>query len=193
MEKEKRATNRTSNVKLLGNIGQSKLPILIFVFLACFSSSFGQDPVDTNTSPPPLKVLSADERKQLNATIDVKKRTKLALDLMEHRIKSAERLRASSEYDAMFKELGGFQAIIDDTLEFLFISDKDKKKVIFNFKRFEIGLRFFSPRLELLRREVPPQYQAYIRELILDVRDARAKAIEPLFSDSVVPRRPSEN
>ncbi|MGQ0543465.1 MAG: hypothetical protein ACT4O9_16740, partial [Blastocatellia bacterium] len=166
---------------------------LIFVMLVFFSSSFGQDPVDTNTAPPPLKLLSADERKQLNSTIDVKKRTKLALDLMELRIKSSETSRVSSEYDAMFNALGGFQAIVDDTLEFLFESDKDKKKVIFNFKRFEIGLRAFSPRLELLRREVPPQYQAYIRELILDVRDARAKAIEPLFSDSVVPRRPREN
>ncbi|MEK7855704.1 MAG: hypothetical protein AAB288_06415, partial [Acidobacteriota bacterium] len=61
-------------------------------------------------------------------------------------------------------------------------------KVLNNFKRLEIGLRQFRPRLELIRRGIPSEYEPYLRSLIQYVRDARAKAVEPLFGDSVVPR-----
>ena len=61
-------------------------------------------------------------------------------------------------------------------------------KVSNNYKRFEMGLRQFRPRLELIRRSIPVMYEPYVRNLITYLREARAKAVEPLFSDTVVPK-----
>jgi len=144
---------------------------------------------DQEIAPPPLKLLSKDERSQLSAQTEVKKRTKLALELMEARIKKSEELQTRQEYYEMFKELGGFHAVMDNMLEFLDNSNKDSGKVLNNFKRLEIGLREFRPRLEMIRRDLPLKYETYVRNLVKYVRDARARAVEPFFSDTVLPRR----
>ena len=102
-------------------------------------------------------------------------------------MKRAEELHAVPNFDAMFGELGAFHGLVDDTLDFLMHSDKDSDKVLNNFKRFEIGVRGFVPRLEVIRRDLPFRYEFYVRRLAIFLRDARAKAIEPLFSDTVVP------
>jgi hypothetical protein len=83
----------------------------------------------------------------------------------------------------VFRELGGFHALVDDALEFLTTSESDKRKVLDNFKRFEIGLRSFMHRLELIRREMPPHREYYVRMLLREMREARARAVEPLFGD----------
>src|SRR6478672_6742931 len=75
--------------------------------------------------PPPAKVISKAEQAQLDAQSDVKKRTKLALDLMNARLTKAESLHDNHDLDAMFVELGVFHALVDHTLEFLNKSDKD--------------------------------------------------------------------
>ena len=137
--------------------------------------------------PPPAKVISKAEQAQLDAQSDVKKRTKLALDLMNARLTKAESLHDNHDLDAMFVELGVFHALVDHTLEFLNKSDKDSGKVLNNFKRFELGLRTFAPRLELIRRDLPLKYEFYVRTLAVYLRNARAKAVEPLFSDTIVP------
>ena len=56
-----------------------------------------------------------------------------------------------------------------------------------NFKRFEIGSANIAPRLELIRRDLPLKYEFYVRSLAVYLRNARAKAVEPLFSDTIVP------
>jgi hypothetical protein len=87
----------------------------------------------------------------------------------------------------MFRELGGFHALMDDALEFLGGNQKMTGKVLNNFKRFEIGLRRFTPRLELIRRNLPVSHEFYLRSLLKQLRDARTKATEPLFGDSILP------
>ena len=149
-----------------------------------------QDPViDDDIAPPPLKILSQSERDRLGAEAEVKRRTKLALELMEARLKLAETLHLAENYDQMFVELGGFHGLMDNMLEFLEKSDRDSKKVLNNYKRYEIGLRGFTPRLELMRRNLPIRYERYVRNLIKYLRQARAKAVDPLFDDTVVPER----
>ncbi|HXG83878.1 MAG TPA: hypothetical protein VNI84_07615, partial [Pyrinomonadaceae bacterium] len=70
---------------------------------------------------------------------------------------------------------------------FLNKNDTGRGKVLNNFKRLELSLRRFVPRIELIRRELPAKYEFYVRNLIKNVRAARSKAVEPFFSDSVVP------
>ena len=56
-----------------------------------------------------------------------------------------------------------------------------------NLKRFEMSLRKFVPRLELIRRETPDRYGYHVKQLVRSVRKARTKAIAPLFGDTVLP------
>ena len=148
---------------------------------------FGQDVVGDNLAPPPLKVISQDERTKLGAEMEVKRRTKLALDLMDARLKQAETVDAAENFDEMYVQLGAFHGLMDYTLEFLNKSNKDNSKVLNNFKKFEIGLRAFMPRLQMIHHDVPTRYEHYVRSLIRYLRTARAKAIEPLFDDTVLP------
>lgn len=151
-----------------------------------------QNVVDDGIAPPPLRLVSQDEKTRLAAESDVKKKTKLGLEMMDARLKQAEALNANVNHDQMFVELGAFHGLMDSMLDFLNRSGKDSGKVLNNFKRFEIGLRGFTPRLELIRRELPLRYEAYVRILIRNLRNARTKAIEPLFDDSVVrPKKPN--
>lgn len=164
--------------------------VVFFVLVAGLgmaATAVGQDVIVDEIAPPPLRLLSQDEKTRLGAETDVKRRTKLAIELMEARIKQAEAMDAAENFDQMFVELGGFHGVMDNMLDFLNKSDRDSGKVLNNFKRFEIGLRGFTPRLELIRRELPIKYEQYVRILIKNLRAARAKAIEPLFDNSVVP------
>jgi hypothetical protein len=163
------------------------LGFLLFTFhFSLFTSAAAQDdPPDL--APPPVKVVSREEMARLNAEAeDLKDRTKLVLELMNVRLASAEKLRAGEDFDGVFRELGYFHGLMDNGLDFLQKRNNGSGKILDNFKRLEIGLRSFVPRLELVRREVPLRYEDYIRKLIKVLRDARTKATEPLFSDKVV-------
>ena len=140
-------------------------------------------------APPPLKIFSKEERKQLDETPDLKKRTVLALAMMEARIKKAESLDAQNQFDQMYQELGAFHALVDYTLNFLYRSNNGNSKNLSNFKRFEIGLRTFPARIEVIRRELPIKYESYLSLLLKFIRDTRSKAVEPFFSDSVIRQR----
>ena len=169
-----------------------RVSFLLFLFLSFAVVSFGQGVIDDDLAPPPLKILSQDEKNRLASEPEVKRRTKLALELMDARLKQAETLDAAENYDEMFVQLGAFHGLIDNTLEFLNKSDKDSNKVITNFKRLEIGLRAFNPRLQMIHHDLPIRYEQYVRNLIRYLRTARARAIEPLFDDTVLPdKKPS--
>ncbi|HEY0658535.1 MAG TPA: hypothetical protein VGD05_08675 [Pyrinomonadaceae bacterium] len=137
-------------------------------------------------APPPLKIISKSEKKLLEETPDVKKRTILALQLMESKLKVIEELDNQNEFAKMYEELGGFHALMDYTLNFLYLSNGNRKNLS-NLKRYEMGLRVFPPRIEVIRRELPVKYEPYLRELLKVIRDTRSKAIEPFFGNTVVP------
>ena len=89
-------------------------------------------------------------------------------------------------WTAGLEKLMAERGLLDNTLMFLTKGDKTSGKVLDNLKRFEIGLRGFMPRLEVIHRELPFRYEEYVRKLIAYVRNARTKALDPLFSDTVI-------
>ena len=162
------------------------VPLFLLLTAHCsLLTVFAQDE-QTIPAPPPLKVISKEEKKQLETEPDTKKRTKLAIDLMEVRLKSTENFYSRKQYREMFDELGAFNALVDKTLDFLIRDNDDRGKSLANFKRFEMTLRAFLPRLELIRRELPIDYEPYVRILMKDVREKRAKAVETFFGQTVV-------
>ncbi|MCY7375227.1 MAG: hypothetical protein LH472_04560 [Pyrinomonadaceae bacterium] len=142
--------------------------------------------------PPPLKLLSKEEKSALEAQTDVKKRTILTLELMEARLVKAETGKTKEEFREMFNELGGFHALMDNTLNFLNRNNANSGKVLNNFKRIELSLRKYINRLELIRRDLPLEYEPYVRRLVKYVREARTKAVEPLFGETVLPNNDNE-
>ena len=158
--------------------------LFTFVSLNC-PSVFGQ----IELAAPPIKALIKDEKEKLEAEKDIKKRLTLALQLMEIRLKNGETLNAEENYVDMFTELGFFHALMDNTLNFLERNNVGSGKVLNYYKRFEISLRGFIARLEVIRRELPPRYEYYVKSLVKAVRDARSRAVEPLFDDAVVPNQ----
>ena len=148
------------------------------------SADFGQGPDES--APPPIKMLSKSERTQLGERLQPKERTSLALQLMDARLTSAEKFTTDENYSLMYAELGGFQALMDNTLAFLLSSKSDEGKQLNSLKRFEIGLRGFAPRMEAIRRDVPPNFEPYLKDLIRYISDAREKAMQPFYSNTVI-------
>jgi hypothetical protein len=162
----------------------------LFTFTFCFpATAFAQPEEELEIAPPPIKAISKEESQQLESEPNVKKHTQLALSLMEARLKTAETQTTESNYPEALKTLGGFQILLEKTLGFLSKNDKENDKVQNNFKRLELSLRAQVSRLEILRRAMPSRFAYYVQKLIKAVRDARSKAVEPLFGDSVVPER----
>ncbi len=177
-------------LKLRSVVAVSMVLLFSGVFLA--SDVAAQDDPEDSLPPPP-KFLSKEEKIRLSGDNEVKSRTRLALDLMNARLSSAEKEVSESDYESMIRELGAFEALLDDHLQFLIRNDNDSGKVLDNFKRFEIGLRTFVPRVETIRRELPSRFEPLVRNVGKYIRDARTRALEPLFSDTVVrqPRKPN--
>jgi hypothetical protein len=136
--------------------------------------------------PPPLNIISKDESKQLEAEGKMKNRTKLALELMEARLLKSEELLAQNDYGESLNQIGIFQGLLIDTMKFL-KRNQNNKGVENNYKRLELQLRDFMPRLELIRREMPYKYGYHIKHMLFFVRDARTRALNPLFDDTVLP------
>ena len=156
--------------------------------LGCWPA-FGQTD-EVELAPPPLRVLEKGDKEQLDREKDIGSRTKLSLKLMEGKLAKAEVHNNSQSFEEMLRELGHFLALIDDSLEFLSRNNKGSGKVLDNFKRLEIGLRKFIPRVEVVRRDLPLKYEDYVRKLMIRIRDARSKATEPLFGVTVLPDGP---
>ncbi|CAN5746528.1 hypothetical protein BH20ACI4_BH20ACI4_09790 [soil metagenome] len=161
--------------------------VLLLFFSACFTlSANGQENDIKDIVPPPLALISKGETEQLTAATDMKKRTELAIELMEKRLKKAENFSNEKKYQESLDELGGFQALMRNALKHLQRNDTGSRKVFNNFKRFEINLRGFIPRLELVRRLMPEKFGYHVVQLMKSVRKARTNAVEPLFDDNVV-------
>lgn len=142
-----------------------------------------------DTAPPPIKIVSPEEQRQLDAKKDIKDRTKLSIDLMKVRITTAEKFAAERNFPEMYRELGHFHGLMDDALDYINKRDNGSGKVLDSFKRLEISLRAVAPKIEVMRRELPVRYDPYVRRLMGFLRQARAKATDSLFDDSVLPAK----
>ena len=173
----------------LGKVTIFSLRLVILLLVSnCFLSaaSAQDDDKPKDLVPPPLSIVSKGEKEQLDAQNDVKKRTELAIELMNARLLKATEFSSKNQYKESLDELGGFQALLRNAFNFLKRNDKGSKKVLNNFKRFEINLRGFIPKLEIIRRDMPLKYGYHVQTLMKFVRDARADAVEPLFDDTVL-------
>ena len=163
-----------------------RLIILLFVSHCFISATNAQDDKPEDLVPPPLAIVSKGEKSQLEAESDAKKHTQLSIELMDARLIKATELSSKNQYKESLDELGAFQALLRNAFNFLKRNNNGSKKILNNYKKFEISLRGFMPKLEIIRRDMPIKYGYHVRTLMKFVREARANAVEPLFDDSVL-------
>lgn len=169
---------------------RARLMLLSLVALVGMSGFASAQSVDSEEDfAPPLKAVSKSERSALEGQKDPKKRLTVALGLMESRLKNAEAESSNGYYERTLIELGAFAALMSDMLDHLKRVDRGTNKDFNNLKKFEMTLRSFAPRVELIRREAPEGTQEYLKSILKQVRDTRSKAMEPLFGNDVVPNQ----
>jgi len=166
--------------------------ILSFLVLLCVAgTSLGQEQQPAveqldDDVPPPLITLSKSEADQLKAQNDLKQRTVLCLQLADSRLQQAETLTNNADFQDALNELGGYQAVINNGLNYFKSLNNDSSKVRDNVKRLEIALRQHAPRLETIRRSTPFEYSRRLKSILNFARNARSRALNLFFSDTVL-------
>ena len=158
--------------------------ILLSVFSVAAQDDGNSMPDDV--APPPLKLISKEEKDQLSAEPGIKDRTNLYLVFMEDRLKKAEDFSTRESFGDALSQFGIYQGLLENMMDFLGGENKNNK-VLGGFKKLEITLRAHNIRIETVRRTLPFKYAFHIIKLQKFIRKSRAEAAESLFSDSVVP------
>lgn len=166
--------------------------MMLFVLVFCCAAASAQEhpQVQTATAPPPLKVITQQDRSTLDQMRDPKRRVKRTVELSEVHLLAAE----SKTHDGLFveasAELGKYWALIEDAFRFLAPLNRDATKTRDMYKRVEIALRAHGARLTLLRRTTPHEYAVWIKELEEYARNGRTEALNSFYGHTVVKENP---
>jgi len=164
--------------------GLKLLVVLVAIYLPTLLAQEPRAP--QLPAPPPLKVISKDERAQLNDAKDAKTRLRKTVELAEIHLQHAEVLTSQEKYEEVLIELGGYLALIDDALKFLGQMNRDSTKTRDLYKHLEIDLRGDGPRLTSMRRITPLEYAIRIKEIEDFARDGRTEALDSFYGHTVI-------
>ena len=171
---------------------RSRSAILLLAAL-CVPAQSGQDPrVQDQTAPPPLKIITRQERSQLNELKDQKARVKTTLELAETHLANAENQTAQHDYDKAAAEAGMYWALVEDAFSFMKTMERDNNKRRDLYKRLELALRAHGPRLSTLRRITPAEYSVWIKEIEDFARKGRTEALNSFYGNTVVRDSPQQ-
>ena len=152
-----------------------------------------QDPAAQQlTAPPPLKIISHEERARIQGADDSKSRIRATIELAELRLAKAEVLTGDHNFEDAAVELGKYEALIDDALNYLSPMIRDKNKTRDLYKRIELALRAHGPRLTAIRRSTPLEYAVWIKGLEEFTRKGRTEALNSFYGHTVF-RDPQKN
>src|SRR2546428_3778652 len=97
-----------------------RLKVLVFCLTVSVPAVVAQEPrAQQPTAPPPLKIITHEDRVQINEAKEPKARVRRTLELAETHLVRAEEQTVQHEYDTASAELGKYQALIEETLAFL--------------------------------------------------------------------------
>jgi hypothetical protein len=168
------------------------LAIFVLVMTAGLATARAQDvpaaqPSPTPlTAPPPIRVITKEERAQIDQSDDAKQRLRLTIQLAGARLTRAEQHTAQGNFDEASNEVGSYHALIEDALEFLSTMKRDSNKTRDLYKRFELALRADGPRLTTMRRTTPLEYAVWIKKVEEFARESRTEALNSFYGHTVV-------
>jgi hypothetical protein len=165
--------------------------VLTLVLVGSVSAVRGQDapPQPSPTplpAPPPIKLITKEERLQIDQAGDSKSRIRVTVELAAARLTRAEQLTKQSNYDAAGTEVGSYEALIQDSLDFIGAMKRDSNKTRDLCKRLELALRAQGPRLTTMRRETPLEHAVWIKKTEEFARAARTEALNTFYGHTVV-------
>lgn len=137
-------------------------------------------------APPPIKLISKEERAQIDQAGDSKARIRTTMELAAMRITRAEQLAKDGKFDDALTQVGSYEALIQDTLDFLKGMKRDSNKTRDLCKRVELGLRAHGPRLTTMRRETPLEFAVWIKKVEDFARAARTEMLNTFYGHTVV-------
>ena len=176
----------------------ANLLLLAFVFLPAFKAQESEPrptPQPTPlTAPPPFKMIFKEERAALDASAnDPKKLLKMTIDFADGHLLNAEQHTSRENYEAASTEVGMYQALIENALQFLSTFKRDSNKTRDLYKRLELALRADGPRLTAMRRTTPLEFAVWIKKVEDFARDGRTEALNSFYGHTVVkPDKSSE-
>src|SRR5262245_23240532 len=97
-------------------------PLLLLLACACSPAVYAQDPQAQPTplpAPPPFKMIVKEERDAIEQINDNSRRLKLTIEYASAHLTRAEQHTAREAYEAASTEVGMYQALIENALQFL--------------------------------------------------------------------------
>jgi hypothetical protein len=167
---------------------------VVLLFVALFVPTVNaQDPRPLDqTAPPPAKVISREERTQLNQAKDEKTRIKLTIELAETHLANTENHTSQQQYEGAAAEAGRYWALIEDALAFMKTVDRKGNKRRDLYKRLELTLRAHGPRWATMRRSTPAEYAVWIKEIEEFARNGRTEALNSFYDNTVIRSGPEK-
>lgn len=167
---------------------------MLSVLICALYASAQENHLQKLTAPPPLKVISTEERRLLAATNDNKSRVKKNIEFADVHLTKAETHTTSEQYLEASAELGRYWALIEDVLDYIGTLKRDSNKTRDLYKRVELSLRSNGPRLANLRRNTPLEYAIWIKEIEEFARASRTEALNSFYGQTVIrePKRSPE-
>ncbi len=166
-----------------------QIRILLKLALLCLAvyvpALRAQEPEQQLTAPPPLKMVSREERARVDGAEDSKARIRTTIELAELRLAKAEVLTNENDFEGATGELGKYEALIDDALSYLSPMTRDRNRTRDLYKRLELALRAHGPRLTAIRRSTPLEYAVWIKELEEFARKGRTEALNSFYGHTV--------
>ena len=162
------------------------LLLACFVYLPAAQAQEAQPSPTPLTAPPPIRLITKEERALIDQAGDSKARVRQTIDLAAARLTRAEQFTRQADYTAAGNEVGSYQALIDDTLEYMATMKRDSNKTRDLYKRIELALRAHGPRLTTMRRETPLEYAVWIKKVEEFAREGRTEALNSFYGHTVV-------
>jgi hypothetical protein len=172
-------------------IRSTQLLLLLTILYVPFVS--GQEPpVQDQAAPPPLKIMTREERVQINESKDPKARVRTTLDLALLRLGEIETQTSARDYPAALAGAGRYRALLEDVFGYLKTMKADSNKTRDLYKRIELALRAHGPRLSAVRRGTPSEYSFWMKELEEFARNGRTEALNSFYGHTVFREKTTE-
>ena len=167
--------------------------LLAFAYLPSANAQSAAQPSPTPlTAPPPLKLITNEDKQQLDQAKDAKQKLRTTIDLCGVHLTRAEQLTTEANYDAASAEVGMYHALIENALEELAALKRDSNKTRDLYKRLELALRADGPRLTAMRRITPLEFAVWIKKVEDFARAGRTEALNSFYGHTVV-REPQKD
>ena len=166
-------------------------PLLLLLIFTCVPAVNAQDPPAQPSptplmAPPPFKMIVKEERTAIEQANDNSRRLKVTIEFASAHLTRAEQHTSREDYEVAQTEIGMYQALIENGLQFVRTLKRDSNKTRDLCKRFELSLRADGPRLTAMRRITPLEFAVWIKQVEDFAREARTEVLNTFYGHTVV-------